>query len=701
MPVFLHSEGLDLIRAEGSLRLNRLDGTPHLLIADGRAWDFSKDPECPVTAESRFAPVIGPGYEVISVSDHADEALSSSFPSGPVRGDHHLGRASWVVPGSIADVEAEIVVDQQSGVVLRVAALDGDWSAEFSSIEFPESIDPAVFRWDGESTEATPLEIVEREDGTWTAEDVAVPEPEEPRGGGRVLPVRMETWLIEDGSVSPPRVGGTVEWALMFTPDDDDDAAADPASANLVAEATPAEDQPPREDWQGVLRWPTHLQGDGWGATWDADRPVIGAIRVRGQLWIDSLGQAVFPARQTATRGRVSRVRTEVNKQRKVESLFGHKWETIPDSRRWVDVRVAPHAFGMPEFAKARSDGTRVYPVDVAVELDLDAADPPEPRPRVVSGRAAARGRTLWVTDRQLPVVVRIDLATGAATETVLPLPVATHGMFSSGQLSLRPDDTGCWVLAADRRYRIDGDSTGAVADPEPLGPWSACGYDGQTMLVLGESSVVIDAAGHRRPIALPRWGSGPVLAQRRAGDPYFVVALPVPDVPMRPNSYGGFTARYVYRLATIDDDGVVVIGPEVEFDDRIGAVGIMDGRIWLVAAGAVHTVDDDLSLDTVHRPSAGRFLEAGFVGDRMWIFGHHPDGTTGEGGRWRFTLLELPGLEPVRAMGVDSNYLHVSEDDDGTVWVPGPQIRGLRTDGSVKYIDVAHALEGKRGESG
>lgn len=57
---------------------------------------------------------------------------------------------------------------------------------------------------------------------------------------------------------------------------------------------------------------------------------------------------------------------------------------------------------------------------------------------------------------------------------------------------------------------------------------------------------MIIDAAGSRRPVELPDWGPGPVVAPRRAGDPHFVVALGVPDVPMRPSSYGGCTARYV-----------------------------------------------------------------------------------------------------------------------------------------------------------
>lgn len=392
--------------------------------------------------------------------------------------------------------------------------------------------------------------------------------------------------------------------------------------------------------------------------------------------------------------------------------MFRNKWEAVPDSRRWVDVDVSPHAFDMPRFGEVQPDGSREYPIDVIVELDLDAAAPPEPRPLVAPGRAAAQGRTLWVTDRQLPVVVRIDLETGTATETVLPLPVAAQGMFSSGQLSVWPDETGCWVLAGNSRYRIERDSTEAVVDPETLGKWSACGYDNRTMLVLGESSVIIDAAGSRRPVELPDWGPGPVVAPRRAGDPHFVVALGVPDVPMRPSSYGGCTARYVYRLATIDDDGVVVIGPEVEFTDQIRAIGIVDGRIVLVAS-AVHTVNDDLTFDTVHRLPTGMVLEAGFVGNRLWILTHHPDGTgpsglwphgdeserlSREDGRWLFTLLELPNMLPVGVMGVDSNYLHVTADADGTVWVPGPQIRGLRTDGTVVRIDVAHVLNGGGG---
>lgn len=63
------------------------------------------------------------------------------------------------------------------------------------------------------------------------------------------------------------------------------------------------------------------------------------------------------------------------------------------------------------------------------------------------------------------------------------------------------------------------------------------------------------------------------------------------------------------------------------------------------------------------------------------------------EDGRWRFTLLELPSLQPTVSMAVDSNYLHVTEDADGTVWVSGREIRGLRTDGTVARIDGAQAL--------
>ena len=55
--------------------------------------------------------------------------------------------------------------------------------------------------------------------------------------------------------------------------------------------------------------------------------------------------------------------------------------------------------------------------------------------------------------------------------------------------------------------------------------------------------------------------------------------------------------------------------------------------------------------------------------------------------------------MVPVAAMGVDSNYLHVTADADGTAWVPGPEIRGLRTDGTVAQIDVTEVLDGGGGE--
>lgn len=708
MLVFLHPQGLDLHRAQGELRLDRVDGTPHFISTGARAWYFAEDPERPVTTESRFARIVGPGYEVVAASDGVEQSIEQSFPSGPVQESTHLGRPVWVIPGTVDGVAAQLTVDQGTGVVVAVAAVDGDWAAQFTSIEFPESIDPAMFGWDGPSTEAPPVEFIDREDGTWTVDELSTVVSAEPCAGRRVYPVQIEQWLIEDGSVAPPRVGDTVHWPLLFTTDNEGRPEVESAVVTILAEATPARDQNSHVDSTQTRRWPTHLQGDGWCAAWPAERPVVGTVSVRGFLWLDALGQAVFGTDLMHTRGRVCRIQIKVQRQRKVHTAMRTRWEDIADSARWIDVQACPHVFDLPERSKVLPDGTREYPVDVVVHLDLDAAQPPTPRPRLVAGSSAVSGHTLWVADEQLPLVARLDLdLRNPAVQTVLPLPVAATWTAARDQLSVYPDGQGCWVLTRAHRYRIDRHSPAAVLDPEPVGEWSACAYDGHAMLVLGQRSTLIQPDGRRLVLDLPDWDSIPVIAQRRSSDTHFVAALRKADVPMRPNRYGGADAQYIYRLVTISDSGDVTAGPEVEFTSRVDAVGIVDEQIWVVTQGAIYTVADDLTPSTVHRPSR-LGLEAGFIENQLWILAHNRSATassggwpnldgaanlSGEDGYWLFGLLELPSLEPAGAMAVNSNYLRVTADIDGTVWVPGREIRGLHPDGTVTRIDIANFL--------
>ena len=708
MLVFLHPQGLDLHRAQGQLRLDRVDGTPHFISTGARAWYFAEDPERPVTTESRFARIVGPGYEVVAASDGVEQGIEQGFPSGPVQRSTHLGRPVWVIPGTVDGVAAQLTVDQATGVVVAVAAVDGDWSAQFTAIEFPESIDPAMFGWDGPSTEAPPVEFIDRGDGTWTVDELSAVTAAEPCVGRRVYPVQIPLWLIEDGSVTPPRVGDTVHWPLLFSTDNEGRPEVESAVVTILAEATPVKDGNPEVDSTRTRRWSTHLQGDGWFAAWAAERPVVGTVSVRGFLWLDALGQAVFGTDLMHTRGRVCRIQVKLQRQRRVQTAMRTRWEDVADSARWIDVQACPHVFGLPERSKVLPDGSREYPVDVVVHLDLDTAQPPTPRPRLVAGSSAVSGRTLWVADEQLPVVARLDLDLAApAVQTVLPLPVATSHPTTQHHLSVYPDTQGCWVLTRDHRYRIDQHSPEAVLDTEPLGEWSACAYDGHVMLILGQRSTLIHPDGRRIALDLPKWDSIPVIAQRRSSDPRFVVALRKADVPMRPNRYGGADAQYIYRLVTISDTGDVTVGPDVEFTSRVDAVGIVDGQIWVVTQSAIHTFADDLTPHTVL--NASRLgLEAGFVQNQLWILAHHRSAAASSGG-WTnrdgettfsdedgfglFGLLDLPSLEPAVAMAVNSNYLRVTADADGTVWGPGREIRGLHPDGTVTRIDIADFL--------
>lgn len=531
---------------------------------------------------------------------------------------------------------------------------------------------------------------------------------------GRVLRIRIEEWLLSDGSVDLPRVGAIVEWPLEFRSDGGLIPEGDPGLEILRAEGTPIGDGPSRAESRGRLQWATHLQGDGWSAIWDADRPVVGAMALSGALWVDAIGQAVFPPKHACTRGRICRVRVKVERSRRVSGPIRSSWETVPESERWVDVEESPHLFGSIEFSKLQLDGTREYPVDLVVDLDLDSAPPVEPRPRVVPGDAAVCGHVLWVADDRLPVVAQMDLAgSGSAVETALPLPVVDPGVFTRTYLSVFPDTSGCWVLDGESRYRIELDAADSAIDPQSLGSWSVCTDDGRAMLVLGEHSAVIDRDGQRHPVELPAWESSPVVALRRDSDPHFVVALGKPTPPTHPHAFGGHRARDIYRIAMISDGGDATVGPEVEFDGSVRAVGIVGGQIWVVGPTAIYELADDLSIRVVRSLPKAAIFETGFVGNQIWVLVHHArhadqraqwpyregeEKLSRDDGFFLFVLLDLPSLEPVGKMAINSENVRATRDDGGTVWVSGREIRGLRPDGTVAGIDVADALDRANG---
>lgn len=237
----------------------------------------------------------------------------------------------------------------------------------------------------------------------------------------RLLTVVVSGWVIEDGSIVPPKVGNTVSVALQFhqyTPD-----PADPRTCTVRAWAQPIQaDTAPIVDRDGQWWWTIMLRGDGWSAVCRTPRPLIDHVEVTGMFFAHTeLGSGT-------ARGLVRRVQLMTGETTYDPHTRG--WAAVADEDiRYTDIEASPRWFDRPDPPDpAHADHPVERQLGVLIELDLDAAEPAPLRPRVRPGVISSGGRVLWVLDRQLPVLLQIDDPAGAAvvTEHLLPLSIAT-----------------------------------------------------------------------------------------------------------------------------------------------------------------------------------------------------------------------------------------------------------------------------------
>lgn len=486
------------------------------------------------------------------------------------------------------------------------------------------------------------------------------------RNHARTLTVMVEGWIIEDGRLPPPRVGGVLSTHLMFR-QCPEPAHDDPGRQTLRAGAHPDLGREPLRRSPGEWLWRTILRGDGWSALWPADRPSIGHVELTGNLEVD------FEACADEVRGRVTRVRlvtTGFRRTGEEDPEHPLHWAVVPGSARYVDVETAPGFFDRGDL-DAPDPERREQQIGVLVDLDLDGVPPANLRPRIRPSSISAHGSTLWILDRELPVLVQLDTRTRQLSEQVLPAPVVTpHSR------RVIADSAGCWVAGSDGVFRCtfatDGPLVVRKLDSRPASMEAALRG---TLLAVSRrepSARLLRSDGESTVVTLP---TGTVRAVTAAQGGFCLLLDQSP--PVAPGS----GCRIVVVAPTT---GAVQVGPAFTTGDRLGPVGFASSDpLCILAEGAIHQVRDDLTITPLGPVPRTTWLAGDQPGDRIRLVTHRSDG-------WLLAELDTATLRLHRILPLSHSAPHVAETADGTVWIAGDGLWAAGLDGAVRSVGLA-----------
>ncbi|MEU8897257.1 hypothetical protein [Nocardia sp. NPDC048505] len=500
-----------------------------------------------------------------------------------------------------------------------------------------------------------------------------------------MIVVQIDGTIIGDGAIPPPRIGSVIRFPLRFVESSPVDGAVaavrallKPSGRDLILQYT-REDEPRRWEWNGLL------QGDGWTASWRGFRPLTGQVELNGRFYADwgydTAGRV---------RGRVTRVQLVSERYRLGSGPHG-SWEQIPGYRTLRDVEAAPRFFDSSMFAQ--ESGEVDHEVAALVELDLDDVPELPTRSSLVPGDVSASEELLWVADRELPLVVSLDVE-HMPTEHLLPGPVGPAR-------SIWATPTGCWVGGEDGTYHCTAGGIPRRVDRLSV---IAGAVAGETFLSCTSGSTWVLHRPGRQPVELTA-PDGHVTSIA-VDDGGFVVLL----------RHFGSDEESGIRLVRVDTSGSMTSGPILP-----GAPGpnlpYLTGPPLRVFRGEnAWRVSPDLNIGSVQRlPRLP--LRGGQVGDYVWIVGHPPDGTGSSGWWplpgpiendsvrqfWLFTLLDATTLEPVSSTPIFTTRPGVTIDSANAVWVTADGVRAIpvQTMRWPDRLDVAALVDKSRRSSG
>lgn len=495
----------------------------------------------------------------------------------------------------------------------------------------------------------------------------------------RVLTVMVEGWLIEDGSVRPPAVGQPLSISLEFFRRPE--PSSDQRIRSIRAVAHPTLDHQPLRHPGGHLQWETVLRGDGWSAAWRADRPAVGPVAEDGVFYVDHAG------RTDPVRGLVTRVRNQFGTMVFTDQGWRHsatdpvELEDVDTSPRWFDGFFDEH--------RPQPGDTRRHHSGVVIDLDLDAAPPAPLRPRVVPSAASVAGRTLWLLDRELPVLVRVVDPAGAvnATEYVLPAGVVS-ALIHPQPRRVFADGSGCWVAGGSDVLRcsiVDGEMSVQRFDLGSV--LFATARRGSLLVFTEDQTTVIGNDGGMQQVTMPDDG------------PRRVVDCAPTDTGFLLLTVGG--ARHTLEVSEIDNRGAYHRGYEVEGSRAL----------FLAETGVgvrVFTHDGVIDARSGKTLFAQRFLSGGRVGDRVWVVRHRPDGSGNHGwwpvggsdqlppreeGQWLFVVLSPVTFEVFSVYPIKTTRPDVTVDEEGRIWIAGLDVRASCPGDGTIDLDVAALL--------
>lgn len=497
----------------------------------------------------------------------------------------------------------------------------------------------------------------------------------------RTLVVHIPSSVIGDGEIAIPQVGVVLTGPLRFVelPDSDPDvvrirARLEPSTQEAILQYT-GQNTSRRWEWSGLLR------GDGWAASWRGFRPLTGEVELvghfSGDFGYDTDGHF---------RGRVTRVRI-VSERFEQQPDVG--WAHVPGHRGFREVDSAPRFFGSPP-SLHDVGGVVDLEQSVAVDIDLDDVPALPVRPSVVPGDVSVAGRSRWIADSELPLVVALG-ADSSVTEYRLPTKIGRGPRIWA-------TETGCWAAGTNGTYWISHGNDPVQVDDRPV--YNAA-VNGNTLLACTDDAIwrlyspdaiAIDVD------AVQGWVNSVAVE-----DDCFIAVVRPAD-------------RSVIQLVRVSVCGESTIGPDIASEPRgHGKPYLAGSPLRLIRGVDMARVRRDLRVHDDGEMLRQAQFHGGQLGHFAWTIGHRPDGTSSSGwwplpgpvlydrGEqfWLFTIYDAETFAPLTSVPVIATRPHVTIDDHGRVLLIGRGVQMVYPHDPVMQVptelDVARLVDDSR----